>query len=185
MTARQRYLVAAAIAVAMASGISACAQEAPCTAGVSGGVMMAFGSGNKNNIPFSGTVKTSFEQKLADGNAIHTVRRSHQARDSAGRMMTEMPIGCLRGEDGQMHEIVNMNVTDPVARTNMMWQVNDNQPKVVRLSHESELPVRPVTRPPAHSRRAGAAAEGNAGGPGADATAAHLDPHREPGDQGF
>jgi hypothetical protein len=112
-----------------------------------GAVMLGVGGGVKN-APFSAIVKSSFEQKLADGNAIHTVTRSHQARDSAGRTMTEMPQGCVRGEDGQMHERSNVNVNDPVARTNMSWQVGDNmQPKVVHVFHQPEMPPRSATPP--------------------------------------
>jgi hypothetical protein len=113
-----------------------------------GGVMLSAGSGLKN-APFSAIVKSSFEQKLADGNAIHTVTRSHQAQDSAGRTMTEMAQGCVRGEDGQMHERLNVSVNDPVARTNMNWQVGDDmQPKMVHVYHQPEMPTRPVTPPP-------------------------------------
>ena len=138
---RVRLLCLVAIAFAMVFRTDAGAQVQPC---VSGGVMMGVGmigvGVGKANIPFSGVVKSSFEQKLADGNAIHKVTRTHQARDSAGRTMTEMVAGCVRGEDGQMHERLSVNVNDPVARTNMNWQVGaDDQPKVVRVFHQPEL----------------------------------------------
>ncbi len=151
-----RCFVVGAVAVAMTFGISASAQDDPC---VSGGMISSIGmvygvAGSKNPVPFSGTVKTSFEQKLADGNAIHTVRRSHQARDSSGRTMTEMPGGCATGDDGQMHEIVNINVNDPVARTHMNWQVGNHiQPKVVHVDHYPEQPVRRPDPDPAELER--------------------------------
>jgi hypothetical protein len=121
----------------------------PCiSGGMVGGVMLGIGGGTKS-APFSAVVKSSFEQRLADGNAIHTVTRSHQARDSAGRTMTEMPQGCVRGEDGQMHERLSVNVNDPVTRTSMNWQMGDDmQPKVAHVYHQPEIPARPVTPRP-------------------------------------
>jgi hypothetical protein len=93
-------------------------------------------------------MKSSFEQKLADGNAVHRVTRTRQARDSAGRTMTEMAQGCARGEDGQMHERLNISVNDPVARTNMNWQVGaDDQPKVVHVFHQPDPRPVPSKRP--------------------------------------
>jgi len=117
-------------------------------------MMMVVGAGNKNVVAFTGTLKTSFEQKLVDGNAIHTVKRSHQARDSAGRTMNEMPGGCMLGSDGQMHEIRNISVYDPVARTNSTWQIgNDNQPKVARVFHQPQPMKQPDPDPAELERR--------------------------------
>jgi len=131
----------------MVLGDSAGAQIVPCvTGGMVGGMMMAIG-GNFKDMPFTGTVKSTFEQKLADGNAIHSVTHSREARDSAGRTVTEMAEGCMRGADGQMHQRFNVNVFDPVARTSMNWQVgDDNQPKVVHVFHQPDLPAQ-ATKP--------------------------------------
>jgi hypothetical protein len=104
-----------------------------------GGMIYAVETGSKN-APFSGTVKRSFEQKLVDGNAIHTVQLTHQARDSAGRTMTEMASGCSMGADGLMHERFSVNVNDPVARVNMNWQAGDDQQeKVVQVFHQPDV----------------------------------------------
>lgn len=112
-----------------------------------GGITYGIGGSQKLE-PFSATVKSSFEQKLADGNAIHTVRVTRQARDSAGRTMTEMQQGCVLGADGRMHERLSVNVNDPVARTSMNWQVGDDgQPKVAHVFHLQDFPVRPATQP--------------------------------------
>ena len=147
---RSFSMAAAAVAVAMALGISAGAQMEPCVTGGGVGILMVGIGAPKNDFPFSGTVKSTFEQKLADGNAIHSVTRTHQARDSAGRTMRETAQGCARGEDGQMREIRVVNVNDPVARTNMSWQVgSDDQPKVVRVFHQAEFPVPRVGQPAA------------------------------------
>jgi hypothetical protein len=129
------------IACVLVLGSSAGGQIIPCLQGFNGGIM--YGIEGSKNAPFSGVVKSSFEQKLADGNTIHGVTRTHQARDASGRTMTEMAQGCVRGEDGQMHERLSVNVNDPVARTNMNWQVDaDDQPKVVIVFHQPDPPPR-------------------------------------------
>jgi hypothetical protein len=129
------------LALALFWGASAGAQVAGCTTsfGFGGvGMIYALGRGSKN-APFSGTVKRSFEQKLVDGNAIHAVQLTHQARDSSGRTVTEMVSGCSMGSDGLMHERISVNVNDPVARVNMNWQVGDDQQrKVVQVFHQPE-----------------------------------------------
>lgn len=147
MRAKLHYFAVAAVAFAMVFGDAAHAQTVPCvTGGMMGGVMLGIGGG-MNNSPFSATVKSTFEQKLADGNVIHTVTRSHQARDSAGRTMTEMPQGCVLGEDGQMHQRLSVNVNDPVARTNISWQVGDDrQQKVAHVFHQPEMPRPAIKR---------------------------------------
>ena len=147
MRARLHSFAVAAIAGAMVFGGPAGAQSAPCVAGAAVvGTMMAVGS--SLNSPFSATVKTSFEQKLADGNAIHGVTRRRLARDSAGRTMTEMGHMCMLGADGQMHERYSVSVFDPVARTSVSWQVgDDNQPKVAQVFHAPDPVPRTASAP--------------------------------------
>src|ERR1017187_9268160 len=138
MRVREHCWVVAAVASVMVLGSWARAQTPPCTAGLQGVRLWVIG-GSRANVPFSGTVKTSFEQKLLDGNTIHEVMISHNTRDSAGRMMSEMASGCERGEDGQMHERLNVSVNDPVARTNTNWQVGGgDQLRVAQIFHQPE-----------------------------------------------
>jgi hypothetical protein len=126
------------IASAMVVGISASAQM-PCMSFGMMGSVVGIGIG-RANVPFSGVVKSTFEQKLADGNAIHRVTQTRQARDAAGRTMNENSGGCALGEDGQMHERLNVSVYDPMARTSLSWQVGgEGQPKVVHVFHQPEL----------------------------------------------
>jgi hypothetical protein len=128
-------LVVAAIACALGWGVSAGAQVSPCVQGIIGSGLVAFAEPIKN-VAFSGTVKTSFEQKLADGNAIHSVTHTHQARDSAGRTRREMEEGCTRGADGEMHPRLAIMVNDPVARTALNWQeATDGMPQIVHVFH--------------------------------------------------
>jgi hypothetical protein len=126
-----RWIVAA-IAVAVA-GAPAYAQV-PC---FSNGVVMFAGIiMQKNPVPFTATGKTTFEQKLPDGNRIHAETITHQARDSGGRTWTESTQGCDIGEDGQSHPRKSIQVYDPKARTTMNWQVDLISPKVVRVYHQ-------------------------------------------------
>jgi hypothetical protein len=145
----------AALAIAIAFAPSAGAQIIePCIGGLAvGGIM--YGIGNSREIaPFTGTVKDTFEQRLPDGNAIHRVTRSRQARDSAGRTMSEMAQGCEPGPDGEMHELLNVNVNDPVAKTSMSWQVGrEDQPKVVHVFHYPNLAM-PARQSPADPEQA-------------------------------
>jgi hypothetical protein len=145
---RARLLYPAAIAFAMVFGTCANSQVQPCGLVAMTGMIGAIG---RPNVPFSGVVKSSFEQKLGDGNAIHRVTLTRQARDSAGRTMTEMVLGCARDEDGQMHQRLNVNVNDPVAHTDSSWQVGvDDQPKVVHVFQQpvnSSQAKRPVPTP--------------------------------------
>jgi hypothetical protein len=98
--------------------------------------------------PFAATIKSTFEHKLADGNAIHSTIETHQARDAAGRTMTESEMGCGRDEDGQMRERLSVSVFDPVARMSMDWQVGGSSvSKVVRVFHHPE-PVPRTARAP-------------------------------------
>lgn len=44
-----------------------------------------YGGQNLKGAPYSATVKATGDQKLVDGNAIHSSATTRQARDSAGR----------------------------------------------------------------------------------------------------
>jgi len=137
----------AAVAVtAMALGMTAEGQSSePCTLGVHGYVgfgMNSYRTGGSTP-PFSGVVKATFEQKLPNGNSIHGVTRTHQARDSMGKTRAEFAQNCLRGEDGQPQVVLSVSVFDPALKTSMSWQVNnDGVPKVVHLFHQNEVPAK-------------------------------------------
>lgn len=138
--------VGAVAVAAMALGITAEGQSSdPCTLGVRPSIGFGMNSYRTGGsvAPFSGIVKSTFEQKLADGNSIHGVMRTRQARDSTGKTRTEFAQGCERGEDGQPQEMLNVSVFDPILKTTMNWQVNQfAMPKVVRIVHQNEVPVK-------------------------------------------
>ena len=154
MRANQTCSAVAAIVCAMALGVSAAAQIIPCVGvGVVGlGSTLGILGRTPNKVPFSGVVKTTFDQKLGDGNIIHRVTRGRLARDSAGRIMTETFEGCVPGPGGELLDVHGVNVRDPLAGTIMSWLVGtDDRPKVVQVSHE--LPPRPQTAQPPAARR--------------------------------
>jgi hypothetical protein len=91
-------------------------------------------------VAFTGIVKTTFEQKLYDGNVIRQITHSREARDSAGRVRNESRGGCAPGDDGQLHSMVSVSVSDPVAHTSTSWQEGAGVlRKVVRVFHQPQL----------------------------------------------
>lgn len=97
-------------------------KTAPCTLGVhaySNPGILAI-----KNAPFSATIKTSMEQRLGDGNVVHGFMITHEARGSDGKTLSETPLTCVRGEDGQPQVELSVNVNDQTARTTTAWQVN-------------------------------------------------------------
>jgi hypothetical protein len=64
-----RFVTMFAVAVGTAMGAVALAQSPACTLSVNG--YIGIGPLPKTGLPYSATVKTTFEQKLGDGNSIH------------------------------------------------------------------------------------------------------------------
>jgi hypothetical protein len=117
----------------------------PCTLGVAHTTGYGVAPGRKGAPPFLATVKTTYEQRLADGNGIHGTVLGHEARDSAGRIRNEVAAGCERGADGQWHTRLSVNVFDPGARASLFWEVDTNPQKTVRHV-VAPLPVGPPRR---------------------------------------
>jgi hypothetical protein len=119
-------------------GMAAGAQVAPTCTGMGSVGAVLYGGQNLKGAPYSATVKATRDQKLADGNAIHSSATTHQARDSAGRTMSQISAGCNYGPDGQLLPLIRVTVNDPESRTSISWGVNDSSPKVVRIVHQPE-----------------------------------------------
>jgi hypothetical protein len=157
-----------AVVVSVGVGAVARAQSVGACGTVAGGEMV-YSSPAWGKAPYRATVKTTREQKLMDGNAIHGSATTHQARDTAGRTMSETSMGCTPGLDGQLQPIVRVTVYDPGKRTTLSWSVSDNAPKVVHVVHQPEPvaspavqtaqhtapPVRPQQRVEVHSENLG------------------------------
>jgi len=111
--------------------------------------------GAQPKVPFTATVKETFDQKLADGNAIHGTVRYRIARDAAGRTMAEMPTSCYTGEDGHRHQAYQVTVFDRSTNTNESWQLSGgSQAKIATIFHFS--PPQPPSPAELTAMRAGA-----------------------------
>jgi hypothetical protein len=137
-----------AVAIAGALTTSARAQsEPPCRLGyrpfIGPSAELSATLPSRAGAPFSATVKWTFDLQLADGNAIHAVKWTRLARDSAGRTRFENPMGCDRGVDGQLHARTDVTLYDPATKTTTVWTVGFTSEKVANVSHQ---PVR-VARP--------------------------------------
>ena len=99
------------------------------------GVSTLIAPGPQMKVPFTAVIKETFDQKLADGNAIHGTVRYRIARDAAGRTMSEIPASCLTGEDGHRHQSYHVNVYDRSTNTNEFWVLSGGQLKIATISH--------------------------------------------------
>ncbi len=86
-------------------------------------------------VPFTAVVKETFDQKLADGNAIHSTVRYRIARDAAGRTMAETPTLCYTGEDGHRHQSYQVNIYDRSTNTSETWVLSGDQRKIATIVH--------------------------------------------------
>ena len=140
MRIKAEIRLAAVLAVAMLLGTAASAQETViCTPGVPS--FFRIGVSSQKNAPYTATVKTTFEQKLSDGNTIRGVFVVHQARDTSGKTRSELVQECFRGDDGQIHVRVNVTVFDPEARSTMHWETGGPSSKVARIFRPSDIPA--------------------------------------------
>lgn len=138
--------------------------------------------------PFSASVMWTFDQQLADGNAIHTVEWTRVARDSAGRTRTERAQGCYLGEDGKPHPRSDVSVYDPVASETLFWSVGlpGGASGVVHVTHWRPRAVDPPVTPANPTSRAATAAPptgsageaANATSPGQSAAQEHSNERR-------
>jgi hypothetical protein len=109
--------------------------------------VFSYGAVGAGSVPYSATAKATFEQKLGDGSYVRGYAVTHQARDGAGRTMSEMAMNCQRGEDGVPRPQLNVNVFDPVAKTSLNWQVNSAYTeKIVHVFHQPPpAPAKPLS----------------------------------------
>jgi hypothetical protein len=122
---------------------SAQSSEPACSMGINN--FVGYGGMNKNNLAYTATVKTTFEQRLPDGNEIRGYMYTHQAQDSAGRSMSEMGHGCRLDENGVPQPQFGVSVYDPTTKTTLFWDVGVDREKVVRVSHPHDIPRKTLT----------------------------------------
>jgi hypothetical protein len=119
--------------------------EPACTMGVTNLIGYSNQGGHERNpVAYTATVKTSFEQHLADGGTIQAYVITHQARDGAGRTRNEMAHGCRIDENGVAQAEINVAVYDPATKTGISWQMDGFPDKVARVSRRRTIhPISP------------------------------------------
>jgi hypothetical protein len=135
--------------------VSTSPAQTPSPCGVMAQGLMVYGGFPKTGAPYSATVQTTHELKLADGNAIHGLTVTHDYRDSAGRLRSEtsMPLCNVIGPDGKFRPLIDISVNDPVARTTLHWRVNDTGEKVARFYHQPAPQPAPAAPPLTEEQR--------------------------------
>jgi hypothetical protein len=134
---RNAVLLAGAAVVGLA--VQAQSTVAPCTVGAQN--YFSYGVSQKADAPYTATIKTTFEQKLPDGNTIRTTTITHQARDTSGKTRAESGRECFLGEDGLPHLRMGVNVYDPATRSTMSWEAGGGPiNKIVRVSQPGDYP---------------------------------------------
>src|SRR5271154_4524972 len=105
-------LVSVVVAGVVLGGVAGAQSSEPaCSMGFTSA--LAYGLSAKSGPVFSATAKTRFEQRLPDGSYIRAYARTHEARDAAGRAMSEAPRGCRRDENGGPQPEMVVSVFDP------------------------------------------------------------------------
>ena len=134
----------------------------PCAGTLVGGGA-TYGPGNQKGAPFTGVARSTTEQRLYDGNIIHSQIEVRQARDSAGRILQEREMSCQMGQDGQMHERFTVTVQDVANRTITNWTAGDGFASkvatVIHLPMPTAINRSPATEPTLTPEEQAAAAE--------------------------
>ena len=146
------YTLAVILAgIALTGAASAQNSEPACSMGIHN--FIGYGGGRKSNVAYAATAKMTFEQTLPDGNHIKGYIYTHQARDSAGRTMSETGHGCQLDENGVPQPQLNVSVYDPSTKTSLFWQVGNSIDKVVHVGHQLETPGKTLTPDELAARR--------------------------------
>jgi hypothetical protein len=132
-----RYMLTALLFAALARGAGAQNGAPACSLGFVNSVSYLIA--NTSKAPYSAIAKTSFEQRLSDGNLISAYMRTQAARDSAGRTMSEMPLGCQIDDNGVPQARLMVNVNDLDAKTWTSWQVGGTSDKIALVSKRTDV----------------------------------------------
>ena len=127
-------------AAAQSESPSAFQPRDPCTPGVSSYVENTVIS--VTGLPYSATLKVTFDQQMSDGSMIHGVTRTLSARDSSGKTRMETSIGCWLDKDGLSRDRLNVRIADPLAGTFLEWSTGGPVLKVAHLISQPEAFVK-------------------------------------------
>lgn len=87
---------------------------------------------------YTATIKQTYEQTFPDGNAIHWTVEVVQARDEAGRTMSQHIQGCAPDDSGQPQLRMLTTVHDPVAKTFLNWNTGPGSVALANLQHQMQ-----------------------------------------------
>jgi hypothetical protein len=121
--------------IASAQGV-----EPACTVGINNFIIYRIPQ--MGNAAFSATAKTSYEQRLPDGNYVRGYVRTHEARDAAGRTMIEVAQSCRKGKNGVLQPDLHVTVLDPITKTSLYWPSGAGTDKVAHLFHTPSVQQR-------------------------------------------
>jgi len=111
-------------------------QTSQCTPGVRGYV--GYSVITLPGLPYTATLKVTFERKEADGTTIRSVSRTVNARDSNGKARIANSMGCGRDQNGQSYDQVYVRIADRAAGTFLDWSPGPYAPKVAKLYNQPE-----------------------------------------------
>lgn len=126
-----------------AQNITPCVEYAPLIYGV-GPVV----SGNSRSPApgYTATVRHTFEQRLADGNAVHYSVETTEARDADGRSVVQRVEGCDTDADGRPQPRVIVSMSGADGRLAMTWSLGPYANHYAQVFHPRP---RITNRPPA------------------------------------
>ena len=144
MRTRTFCRVVSVVACVMVLGgtVEAQSPEPVCSVGYR--AVMSYGQSGQSSVAYSATAKNTFEQKLGDGSYVRGYAVTHEARDGAGRTLSEFAQNCDRDGSGVPRLTLSVTVFDPVARASLNWQVNSQYAeKVAHVFHQPPPPPPP------------------------------------------
>ncbi|WP_158789710.1 hypothetical protein [Granulicella sp. L46] len=141
-TATYRWVVGVLGVMVLGGVAGAQSAEPACTVGVQS--YSVYSAGGTHGGPYTATAKQSFEQRLPDGSYVRGSVRTHQARDSAGKTMSESERGCQRDENGVPQPKFGVGVIDQTKRVSISWEIGVGADDVVRIFHMGD-PPKPLT----------------------------------------
>jgi hypothetical protein len=134
------------VSILVCSMLVIAAQQVP----AQGGVVLSSGFAGSgpiegaSRLPYTYTCTGKTVQTLANGTTITRETTSRTARDSSGRMYTEIHNTLPAGPDGQPREVVHYQIYDPAARTTTMWNSQGKEATVRHMPEPQTIQARPA-----------------------------------------
>lgn len=84
---------------------------------------------------YTATIKQTYEQTLPDGNTIHWISESIQARDENGRTFRQRIQGCDIDSNGQPQLRTQVDIYDPATKSTTTWGTGPGSMMLVTVMH--------------------------------------------------